>query len=154
MSDEKTKTDLARRAVACPGWRWMPGMRIGGTEHLLTYGRWDTPKGWGNARVVAVAEDGSPHVHGWADGEIEADHENGPLPDVDDPATLGCLLALVREVWRDDSIHCASWMTSEGVVWWDVESRRDSVRDRLGRARGATEAEALVAALEAAGGAK
>ena len=71
--------ELARRAVACKGWRWMPGMltvsrmRVTGsdrTDVLALRGREVLPVG--------------PHS----------------LPDLDDPATLGCLLKLVREAYR------------------------------------------------------
>ena len=59
-----------------------------------------------------------------------------PLPDLTDPATLGCVLALVREAW-DDRYLCAS--LSPRKLWMvDGWSLHD------------TEAEALVAALEAA----
>jgi len=77
------------------------------------------------------------------------------LPDLDDPATLGCLLALVRQAYGRMMY----------VRWWDNpqpdmsgQSRaRCEVVDTLGRNRLAgartfypSEAEALVAALEAA----
>jgi hypothetical protein len=62
------------------------------------------------------------------------------LPDLTDPATLGCLLALVREAWSDSQMYVA------GRGLWDVFTSHDVeiVQDRY------TEAEALVAALEAA----
>jgi hypothetical protein len=58
---------LARRAVACRGFRWLPGM-------LTTEGM----------RVVVrcFGDDNEP---------------DDDIPDLTDPATLGCLLALVRE---------------------------------------------------------
>ena len=58
------------------------------------------------------------------------------LPDLTDPATLGCLLALVREA-LDIPYLCIS-ISPEGRWWVDGYSLHD------------TEAEALVAALEAA----
>lgn len=74
-------------------------------------------------------------------------------PDLSDPATLGCMLALVREAWEcaviltpdyelyDEEVqqgpHIIGWRAVETVRWMTV-------------GEGATEAEALVAALEAA----
>ena len=73
-------------------------------------------------------------------------HNEMALPDLADPATLGCLLALVREA---NSRPHASTQYCGG--YWQVEDPED---DRWDTDRGfgpwATEAEALVAALEAA----
>ncbi len=64
------------------------------------------------------------------------------LPDLTDPATLGCLLALVREALRDPEAFARREIGGPG---W-VVIRSNSVR----LIRGDTEAAALVAALEAA----
>ena len=65
---------LARRAVACKGWRWLPGMSIirhaGGDDRVMDF------------------------------SEARLAHKDG-LPDLTDPCTLGGLLALVREAWGD-----------------------------------------------------
>lgn len=122
---------LARRAVACPGWKWMPGM--------LAIGR-HVP----GLRLVEINDGG--------DALNEPSASGGPLwlPDLADPATLGCLLALVREKHGDPrlvAIYCeaANPGQSEG---WAVQC----ADNRLPIAGGdyATEAEALVAALECA----
>mgnify|MGYP003627867122 CR=1 FL=1 len=68
----------------------------------------------------------------------------GQWPDLTDPATLGCLLALVRVAWGDQTI---SARFDDEYGWWVVDGNR-----RAECARGEAEAEALVAALEAAGG--
>lgn len=75
MTDEQIA--LGRRAVACKGWRWMPGMR------------------WIVSRVAPL-EDYAGRI---VDGGRRA--PDGPgLPDLSDPATAGALLALVREAWE------------------------------------------------------
>lgn len=68
MNDEELYA-LGRRAVACKGFRWLPGM-----------------KALGSFRVV---ESVVPMM-------FPVD-----TPDLSDPATLGCLLALVREAYYD-----------------------------------------------------
>jgi hypothetical protein len=108
---------LARRAVACPKWRWMPG----------------TSYWWaGSQDRVADEERGTLRT----DGSL--------LPDLTDPATLGCLLALVREAHGDPMLFArfrGARVRPDWMVSWDGS---DVI------ATGATEAEALVAALERA----
>jgi hypothetical protein len=110
---------LARRAVACPRWRWMPGMLVkyvGPPTELH-------PKGLElECRVRRV---------NWESSEDD-------LPDLSDPATLGCLLALVREQYQDATTQIDSGK------WWVAAMNGTRV------GMGPTEAEALVAALEAA----
>lgn len=85
-------------------------------------------------------------VHVSFDSELAASlhgHEE-LVPDLTDPATLGCLLALVREAWGDPYL-IVRW---SGHDWRVV--RTDGSVSCWTVARGATEAEALIAALEAA----
>lgn len=63
------------------------------------------------------------------------------VPDLRDPATLGCVLAMVREAWNEPTMH-VRW--NAGIGRWDVVARYSFP------ACAKTEAEALVAALEAA----
>ena len=66
------------------------------------------------------------------------------VPDWRDPATLGCLLAMVRKAWGDDEIYFGSSLNTKRKRWsWVMRGV-----DRIGQ--GDTEAEALLAALEAA----
>lgn len=117
---------LARRAVACKGWRWMAGM-------------------------LACVDVPMPHFDGAVRLRVVADDEawGGPvgapidaLPDLTDPCTLGGLLALVREA------HGSPLLRVEGFPdgWRTVRSDRAPYIVGLGP----TEADALVAALEAA----
>ena len=68
----------------------------------------------------------------------------GRLPDLTSPATRGCLLALVREAWTNRLICTA--VDNTGCGWWVDGWAELRVPSKLHD----TEAEALVAALEAA----
>ena len=127
MTDDWIK--LGKRAVACKGWRWMPGMSNSSGEVI----------------DCLDVETGKAYCGEW-DADITA------LPDFQDPATLGCLLALVREAWRcvvitspdydEDEVGCQGWHVTG---WRAVETVR-----WLPIGVGGNEAEALVAALEGA----
>jgi hypothetical protein len=107
-------TALARRAVACKGWRWMSGMR------------WRTEDDRGRL------DDYQPEYMG---------RPPDALPDLTDPATLGCLLACVREAWNDQRAYMRAGFGWEWITDYCVERWPPG---------GETEAEALVAALEGA----
>jgi hypothetical protein len=102
---------LSRRAVACKGWRWKPGMLA--YFHDGRYTRVSMPDAWASTTA---------------------------LPDLTDPATLGCLLALVREAWEPHGTFVSTHRYDGGE--WSIRTLPLPVF--------ATEAEALVAALEAA----
>lgn len=133
--------DLGRRAVACTCWRWMPGMAGTNAD--------------GPFRVDAV-DDGVPcklAVCQWTGNRITLDIRCGPVPDLSDPATVGCVVALLRERWpnfylapptrdpEDKALRffggwAGLWPQPEGPVYVIVCGE------------GASEAEALVASLE------
>ena len=116
-------TKLARRAVACKGWRWMPGMLNG--------------------------RDGSRHMGGreWAWQDPYRHHALGieidDWPDLSDDGTLGCLRALVREAWGDPY----AFVEADPLLGFRVVG---NINDGPITGWHSTEAEALVAALEAA----
>jgi hypothetical protein len=74
------------------------------------------------------------------------------LPDLKDPATVGCLFALVREVWSSApaTTHYHGMYDPEGGNYHRWVSSY-CTGGRWKQAHGDTEAEALVAALEGAG---
>ena len=67
-------------------------------------------------------------------------------PDLSDPATLGCVLALVREAWGEDCAYaCVVGVHGDGSPKWAVRDIRHGAFAGF-----QTEAAALVAALESA----
>jgi len=124
---------LGRRAVACEHWRWLPGMLA----------QSELP---GLARVYAVQSDGWIRLCGGHPFESPFYTKTLPYPDLSDPATVGALLGLVREVWKDRQAYAIGFRQD---VSWTV-TLVDAASDEQFWFDGATEAEALVCALEAA----
>jgi hypothetical protein len=106
--------ELAKRAVACDHWRWMPGMLTLEGYRLDNAGR------------------------------LKAEQQGDQLPDLNDPATIGCLLALVRQAWDDPMGHAVPNGGWDGG--WQVCDEPGGAGYVYGT--GETEAEALVVALE------
>lgn len=121
--------ELARRFVACKGWRYRQGM-------VLSDG----------TVVVRVAANGQPVVAGGISRGGCALSET--LPDLSDAATRGAILQLVREAWGDPCMHCQFIIAelNEPDCWMAIADCGIARREFVGR----TEAEALLAALEAA----
>ena len=156
--------ELSKRAVACKGWRWMPGMKA------LTYGDDGVVSSvWTDGYTIDGTPSGPP-VAVWVQwdeecraSDVMAAGAGECLPDLTDPATLGCLMALVCGVVGDDYAHlkplktnvCCDGPGSDLVpaVWWCVADG-DGRPYMHGTAylAGPSKAEALVAALEAAEG--
>ena len=124
--------ELARRAVACKRWRWMPGML--------------SDKG---LRVYRRDDDG--YVVGYyANQEYISQCVPGTLPTLSDPATLGCLLALVREAWGPTasvSVNLSGFWAVGGATVLKGKGKGSSINLGIWKA---TELDALVSALEVA----
>jgi hypothetical protein len=138
MADLET---LGRRAVACAGWRWMPGMAAKGQRGAL----WRIYMGSGGVLCAQGEGDAGGYAAGWSNEWAEI---LGALPDLSDPATLGWLLALVREKWGP--LSCVGWDGKRWIVLDHMAATTDDGRAPI--ATGDTEAEALVAALEVQNG--
>jgi len=126
--------ELGKRAVACKHWKWMLGMRLTG---------WD-----GNKYTISEQDEYNyPEQdeynylsYGMLDmcGRRWRPDEDC-VPDFDDPATIGCLLHLVREAWGVvDILH------EVGAGVWQIWCSDDLL------ITGDSEREVLVKALEAA----
>jgi len=119
---------LGRRALACAGWEWMAGMLALSNKRSI----------W--IRVV--------------DPPREKLHDC--FPDLSDPATLGCLLTLVREAWNDPTLGLfaarggRSGRPARVWAFGGCKPRRRGWDKSIASAFFGSEMEALVSALEAA----
>jgi len=125
--DDAHAEKLGRKASALPRFRWMSGM-LGGLGSRVV------GRDKGELHVIK-----SPYRPSWVRPQAMG------WPDLRDPATKGCVLALVREKWPDArplKLNFAKqWVivrTGRAGVVLDCSDPHD------------TEAEALIAALEAA----
>ncbi len=148
--NQEQMIDLARRAVACKGWRWMPGMLALRTTHPVAVER-------GAPSLIPVRLMGSITEHEEVAGItlhgelLEAGHvvvngwhrSSDLIPDLTDPATLGCLLFLVREA-RSEPFGYVSPVSQGRWAWACGLPVAQEFRLAF------SEAEALVFSLEAA----
>ena len=123
--------NLSRRAAACKGWRWMPGMLLDRNE-----------------RLVGIDEEGCPYGHSHTAGHRVWLGE-GSHPNLSDPATLGCLLALVREALKPRGWGVTLCLANTGAGWQLGYLAGGEWFSPLGTIH-RSEAKALVAALEVA----
>ena len=132
MTDEQIA--LARRAVACKGWRWIPRMvGIMGDEEITVLGLTGGATSLNQTEVRLVIYQHRHH-------KITVVDDDWAIPDVTDAATVGCLLALVREAWEPYGTFVSTHRYDGGE--WSIRT--------LPIPMFATEAEALIAALERA----
>lgn len=149
---DPSREALMRRVVACRQFQWIPGMIVMTTKGARPKAAIDPTQRMRVLDVVVVHKveyrrDNTRHM---VAKELVLDFRQGcscdPLvgmtnacfPDFTDPATVGCLLAMVREAWGKLELYCAP----VGDGKWAVKVREDRL------ITGDSEAEALVAALE------
>lgn len=160
MSDDMI--ELGKRAVASKWWRWMEGMRDQRgrildepperncySEWGVDCHEWQADSAWGINQCDRHKGKEARYMILDGDEELSVVFMDGAIPDLEDAATLGCLLARVRYVWDNPrlvAIYCepANPGQSEG---WAVQCADN--RMPVGGEGYASEAEALVAALEA-----
>ena len=116
---------LARAFVQCKHWRWVDGMRP--------------------MRLSGVIWQELPVIDRWRP-ETRQGLEDA-FPSLDDMATRGAILGLVRVAHGDDDASVGKWHADEWECW---VRQRIGTRFERSRYRGKTMSEALLAALQAA----
>lgn len=146
-------TNRARRAVACPRWKWLPGMLAWRTTPKAEMVKVRMIEGLDGDVELAdsrrsevqpsgryVLPSGHATVNGWH-------REESLLPDFTDPATIGCFAWLIADV--HGGICVMEHRIHEPMKGWTVW-QYDSDGSRRAIARAANRVEALVMALESA----
>jgi hypothetical protein len=106
---------IARALVASPHWRWMPGMLTESSNNYHRPARIEALDGDTCGLTVIPDSDGPIFAahHEWG---IAGSFPRGcTLPDLTDPATIGCLHALACERWGGWVIEAIPW---DHRAWW------------------------------------
>jgi hypothetical protein len=136
----RTAEEWGRLAVSLPGWRWMPGMRvmhIEDGEADPVRGTYLSP-GLLDGDLCIQWDDHAPRGLdcSWASPQNFRPHPwvyNYAVPDPDDPATAGCLLAMLGPgAW--DNVAPGSAVAADGEGWWAWVDGQWSEGMTLGRA--------------------
>ena len=132
----KQLLELAQRAVACDHWRWMVGTPAVAEFHGKKVGLvciYANHQHMADFYCIDYGEE-------WENIHVSDQRSMGMLPDLDNPATLGCLLHLVREAWGDPDLAPTMAVGGTWGIWPQPHLGVDHP----------TEAHALITALEAA----
>lgn len=128
---------LAKRAIASKWWKWLPGMLVTGED-------WSEVYRIVGGQEIAVETDSAWHCYaGWSNIPFSEYEKSEALPDFSDPATLGCLLFLVRQAYKAPWIDVVCESANDPDYVWRVNLDNNCFR-------ATSEAEALIMALEAA----
>jgi len=141
------RIELGQQLMACRDARWMPGMLALQVKAPRFLGETYAHDRIGTRfRVVDVLEV-------CVCGYNATFNTNSPyfVPDLNDPATRGCALELVRDAWKDPAMFLQPLMEYGGSYWlmWHIDETLHAQAGKLPRATGSSEAETLVAAMVA-----
>lgn len=129
---------LGHRAIAAEGWRWMQGMATTDGFVITSAFDGDVTQYVDHKGYQTTAGEQTSHE------DLRAFVAEYWLPDLDDDATKGCVLRLIREAHNDPTIGCHYDHEDGGWVVGRWEADGVAIRGR-----GTIEAEALISALEA-----
>ena len=131
---------LPHQAIECKFWDWLPGMKITSQDGI--------PSG----RVIDVKDTQTNQYLCQHGKKNNLRISQSDLPDLEDPATLGCLLYLVRKAWPYAPAVCNRYITyspekgmtqSWGCLYYSP--KQNVWLQTIGQ----SEAEALIRALQA-----
>lgn len=134
-----TINSLGKRAIGTRCFEWRPGMLVLGKESFRIV---SLSQGY----AVALDQQNASFIGKLASGSsftqvLDDSFFSDIIPDCSDPATIGCLLYLVRQLYEMPTI----WTVERDGIWYTCWSGATH-GGVLGS--GASEAEALVSALE------
>ena len=146
---ERELYELGRRAKASKHFRWTAGMLCIWKPRGGAGGQQVMPTG---ARVADLPMGPLPTTFCLVDPSAVY---SCAVPDIRDPATLGCILALVREAWGDPEAVTTYYGGYDAVDWGVTSMLWDEKRNEKEQqpwfscliGQGPTEAHALVSAL-------
>lgn len=131
----------ARRWTRLKGWRWMPGM-MADWHHTLRGCRGQMMQASAARVTLGTIDLGHPSNTGVVGyGSVP----RGAVPDLTDPATRGCLLALAREI-TGSHVHVVC--VDDDMYRCMCRRRGDDGRWTAYSSSGTTETAALLAACE------
>lgn len=88
--------NIEERFMRCAAWRWMPGMRV---KFLMNDGGVVADRVLGSSAADDL-NDGENPLYPW--------RYEKHVPVVTDPATIGCIMALIRDAWSDPLVRRAA----------------------------------------------
>jgi len=134
--NEMSTKELAEYAVTLPRWRWLPGMRCVFPPQTGGCGAIVVPRS--ATLIYGTLKDRQEEI--WPYWDVP----DGCVPDLDDSATVGCVMGMVRNK-HSDHLWCEHFYASDSVESWKVVKTRGYFHQIV--SSGPTEAHALIAAL-------
>lgn len=144
----KEQEKIGRRALICKHWKFKRGMLVSRLSEIFS-------NDWGVLRYRIISIEVGGRVFILSDGGFDNFGINAEgdifIPCFDDPATIGCLVDLVKTAWDDPTIGYYCTKDTKGYDLsntWVVCSAKNVANPKI--AEGSSPVDALLGALEAA----